>query len=214
MSPSLSIECDWLDQPCAADPVERRTWAGVRIRVAGRYASRLWDRTAVAERQTLYLPAFPLAEWVITNWWPLLNEASIADSVPPPGLQPIPLQREWLRRHCLRAADAGMLLPRLCLFGNGRGVCAQWTADEPDAYPHMPGTFVGTDLIHLDAAEAEGGLREFVAEVLSRVGDMPQARVVQARASWQAIVRAEADERSFCRAAGTMALERPPPRTN
>ena len=69
MSRSLSIECDWLDQPAAADPVERRTWAGLRIKVAGRLASRLWDREAASERQTLYVPAFPLAEWLIVNWW-------------------------------------------------------------------------------------------------------------------------------------------------
>ncbi len=207
MSRSLSIECDWLDQPCAADPVERRTWAGIRIRVAGRLPTRLWDRAAGSERHTLFLPAFPLAAWLIANWWPLLNEANVADGVPPAGPNPVATQREWLARHCLRAAEAGLLLPRLCLFSSGRGVCVQWTADEPDAYAHMPGGFVGADAIHLDAAEVENGLREFVAEVLSQVEDMADARVARARANWEAILRAGNEERSFCRAAGRMGLD-------
>lgn len=177
MSRSLSIECDWLDQPCAADPVERRTWAGLRIKVAGRIASRLWDPDANSERQTLYLPTFPLASWLIENWWTLLNEANIADSVPPAGPNPSTAQRGWLARHCLRAAEAGLLLPRLCLFSTGRGVCVQWAADEPDAYSHMPGSFVGADAIQLDATEAENGLRGVVAEVLSRVADAGLGRL-------------------------------------
>lgn len=207
MSRSLSIECDWLDQPCAANPVERRTWAGIRIRVAGRVASRLWDRAAESERQTLYLPAFPLAEWLIASWWPLQNEANVADSVPPAGPNPLPAHREWLSRHCFRSADAGLLLPRLCLFNSGRGLCAHWAADDPDAYVHMPGSFVGADSINLDATEAESGLREFVAEVLSRVGDMADSRIVRARANWEAISRAGTDERAFCKAAGRMGLD-------
>jgi Zn-dependent peptidase ImmA (M78 family) len=206
MSRSLSIECDWLDQPSAVDPVERRTWAGVRIQVAGRFASRLWDREAASERHALYIPAFPIARWLIENWWPLLCEPSIAEAIPPAGTE-APLQRDWLARHCIRAAEAGLLLPRLCLFGTGRGVCAQWVPDEPDAYPSMPGSFVGSDLIHLDTSEAEGGLREFVVEVLARVADVPDSRVARARAHWDAILRAEADERFFCRAAGSMGLD-------
>ena len=207
MSRSLSIECDWLDQPAAADPVERRTWAGLRIRVADRLASRLLDREAASERQTLYVPAFPLAEWLIVNWWQLLFEPNIAENVPPPGTSLSATQRDWLARHCLRAAGAGLLLPRLCLFGSGRGVCVQWTADEPDAYPHMPGSFVSTDWIHLDEVEAERGVREFVVEVLSRVADMQDPRVARARVNWEAVSRAAADEQFFCRAAGRMGLD-------
>ena len=207
MSPSLSIECDWLDQPAAADPVERRTSAGLRIRVAGRFASRLWDRETASERQTLYIPAFPLAQWLIANWWSVLFEPNVADDVPPSGANASDPQRDWLTRHCLRAADAGLMLPRLCLFGSGRGVCAQWTADEPDAYPNMPGSFVSADWIHLDAAEAEHGLREFVTEVLSQVADMSDPRVARARSNWEAISRAEPGERFFCRAAGMMGLD-------
>jgi Zn-dependent peptidase ImmA (M78 family) len=112
-----------------------------------------------------------------------------------------------LARHCLRAASAGLLLPRLCLFGSGRGVFAQWTVDDPDAYPHMPGSFASADSIHLDEAEAERGLREFVVEVLSRVADMQDPRVARARANWEAVSRAAADEQFFCRAAGRMGLD-------
>src|SRR5438552_1849383 len=72
----LSIECDPLDQPAAADPVERRSWCALRIQVGGRTVTRLWDKTLAAERSLLYVPAFPIAQWLVENWWTLLNEPS------------------------------------------------------------------------------------------------------------------------------------------
>ena len=36
MPPSLSIKCEWIDQPGADDPLERQTWADLRVFVSGR----------------------------------------------------------------------------------------------------------------------------------------------------------------------------------
>ena len=80
MSRFLSIECDPIDQPAADDPVERRTWCAFRMRVGGRTVTRMWDKTLGEERSLLYLPAFPIAQWLVENWWALLNE-------PPPAAE-------------------------------------------------------------------------------------------------------------------------------
>ena len=45
MSKSLLLEYDPIDQPASADPVERRTWCTLRIRVGHRFVSRIWDKT-------------------------------------------------------------------------------------------------------------------------------------------------------------------------
>lgn len=205
MSKSLSIECQWLDQPSAADPVERKTWAALSVSAAGRFVTRLWDRATDSERHMIFVPAFPIARWLVVNWWALLHEPSLSERVPLAGV--LPGERDWLGRHCLRAADSGLLLPRLYLYGSGRGVCAQWAADELDAYPSMPGSFIGGEWVHLDTFDAEQGLREFVVDVLARIGDMPDPRVARFRANWDAIAQADTDERGFCRAAGRMGLD-------
>ena len=156
MLASLSIECDFLEQQSAEDPVDRQTWAAVVIRVAGRIESRVWDRGAGSERNNLYVPAFPLARWLVANWWQVLYE---------PTTEGIP-SSDWIRRHCIRSADSGLLLPHLRLFSTGPGLLARWIADEQDAYPLMPVNFTSSDSIQLDRVEAEQGLRRFIVEVL------------------------------------------------
>ena len=206
MSKYLSIECDWLDQP-VPDAVERRTWACIRMFAASRSVTRLWDRDAKSERISLYVPAFPLANWIVQNWWTLLNEPGRSERIPCDGDDLSEAQKQWLHRHCLRSADPGLLLPQACFYNDGRIICIQWTADEQDSCPQMPGHFVESGLIRISPDEAQLSLREFVANVISRLEGIDDDRVARMRANWKAIVEAGPDEIEFCRAAGQMGLD-------
>lgn len=203
MSKSLSIECDPFDQPAASDPVERRTWCALRIRGGRQIVSRMWDKARQEERSLIYLPAFPIAEWLVTNWWMLLNEPS-----PTPELPKSPaVHRSWIKRHCLRAAESGLLLPALYLFNDGRGIRAEWQADERDALANMPGEFLESGSDHLDKAATEDALAEFVSEILRRVDGLCDERVNSLKEYWRAIRGADSEETNFCIAAGRMGLD-------
>lgn len=203
MSRSLSIECDPVDQPAAKDPVERRTWCALSIRVKGRTVSRMWDKASQEERSLLYLPAFPIAEWLVTNWWTLLNEPSPTAELP----KSTPSHRSWIKRHCLRAAESGLLLPALYLFNDGRGIRAEWQADERDTLPNMPGEFLESGCDHIDNAATEDALAEFVSQILRRVDGLCDERVDALKANWRAIRGASREEANFCVAAGRMGLD-------
>src|SRR4051794_18486370 len=88
VSRSLLLDFDPIDQPAAADPVERRTWCSLRIKVGHRFVSRIWDKTLQSERINLYVPAFPIAEWIALNWWSLLNELCPWETVPRSRVDP------------------------------------------------------------------------------------------------------------------------------
>ena len=206
MSKYLSIECEWFDQP-VTDPVERRTWACIRISAASRSITRLWDRTSESERVTIYIPAFPLASWIVENWWTLLYEPRRSKRLPSDREDFSKSEAEWLRRHCLRSADSGLLLPQACFFNDGRDTCIQWLADEQDLYPNMPGHFVESGEVRVSQVEAELSLREFVSKVIARVAPLEDDRVVRLRENWNAIIKAEPSEIAFCRAAGRMGLD-------
>ena len=107
MSKFLSLKFDPISQPAANDPVERQTWCSLRVKVGSRFASRLWDKTLEEERETLDVPAFPIAEWIVQNWWSLLNELCPWESVP---RKPIIDEAwlSWIKRHCLRSADSAL----------------------------------------------------------------------------------------------------------
>lgn len=198
----LSIKWDPIDQPAASDPVERRTWCALQIRVAGRMVSRIWDKTLREERSLLFLPGFPIAQWFVENWWTLLNEPSPTSEIPRPSSAHLP----WIKRHCLRSAESGLLLPSLYLFNDGRGIGVEWQADEPDVFQNMPGEFFDSGVDHLDKAPTEDILAEFVSDILRRVEGLNEERVDQLRENWQAIRSADADEAAFCAVAGRMGV--------
>ena len=203
MSRFLSIECDPIDQPAAIDPVERRTWCALSIRVRGRTVTRIWDKALQDERSLIYLPAFLIAEWLVTNWWTLLNEPSPTAELPKASAAHLP----WIKRHCLRSAESGLLLPALYLFNDGRGIRAEWQADERDALPNMPGEFIDSGFDHIDNATTEDALAEFVSEILRRVDGLSDERVDALKENWRAIRGANAEEANFCVAAGRMGVD-------
>lgn len=206
MSKFLSLKFDPISQPAANDPVERHTWCSLRVKVGSRFASRLWDKTLEEERETLDVPAFPIAEWIIQNWWSLLNELCPWESVPRNPIMDA-TWLSWIKRHCLRSADSALFLPKLFLYGDGQNLRAEWHADLPGSMPNMPGEFTSDGIEQLDAQATEISLAQFVNHTLGRVLNVPDDRVNQVAAQWSVIQNADVEEREFCILAGRMGLD-------
>jgi hypothetical protein len=205
VSISLLLECDPIDQPAAVDPIERLTWCALRIRVGQRFASRIWDKTLQSERTNLYLPAFPIAEWIVQNWWSLLNELCSSDAVPKSAVGLT--QTKWLKRHCLRAADSSLMLPALYLFHDGQNLRAEWQSDAQGSMPNMPGEFIADGAEQVDSNATQESLAQFISMVLGRVAEVNDARVQQITEQWRAIQGADGEERDFCTLAGRMGID-------
>ncbi|MEP0845037.1 MAG: hypothetical protein HRF43_20230 [Phycisphaerae bacterium] len=205
MSSFLSIQADPVDQPAATDPVERRTWCALRVRIAGRIVTRIWDRTLDDERSLLYVPAFPIAEWLVNNWWALLNEPCRTERVA--KASSAGTQLSWVKRHCLRSAEAGMLLPALYLYDVGRGIRAEWQADQRDELPNMPGEFIDSGWALLPREAVKDALAGFVNDTLYRVRTLKDQRVEELATNWQAIRQCGPEEAQFCTAAGRLGLD-------
>ena len=205
MSRSLLLECDPVDHPAALDAVERASWCAMRVWAGGQCVSTSRDRSSQAERKTLYVPAFPVAEWLARNWWALLNEVCSWDTVPvSPGKE---AQKRWKSRHCLRSADSSLMLPALYLFHDGKCLRAEWRSDAPGSLPHMPGEFTAEGTQQLDRNTTEDALADFVNGVLDRVAGTDDEAVRQLRALWRAIQGADTEEKRFCTLAGRMGLD-------
>lgn len=207
MSRFLVIESERVPEPSASEALERQTWAAVRIFAHERCVTRLLDRTTGKETDTIFIPLFPLARWMVFNWWSIINETCRWDFLPMPGQQWTPQQRAWVGRHSLRAAESGLLLPRLCLFGDGRHVCAEWIKDEDDAYPNMPGQFLYSSRVLLERVQVKAALEGFIAKTLSWLSNERDCRVQHLRENWEAIANADPAEIAFCEAAGRLGLD-------
>ena len=207
MSTLLSFEIEWIDQPAANDPVERKTWASVRISVGHRLITRLYDRSLQGERGAMYLPAFGLARWIVTNWWFLLYETAYSERLPNLNY-PIQFhQREWIARHSLRSADTGLMLPAMYLYSSGTEVCVHWASDPIEGFPHMPARFESNGHFYVDRAQVQMSLQNVVDTVLARCAGISSPDVERLRIEWSALMQATNDERDFCSAAARMGLD-------
>jgi hypothetical protein len=75
----LHFKIEWEDGPRVQDRLLRATWARLEIhaRDGGRDVC-LTDcvgKRSLSLRHGVYGSAFPLARWVVENWWPLLGES-------------------------------------------------------------------------------------------------------------------------------------------
>lgn len=191
---------EWCEEPGVRDPVEARTWARLKWPVGSGSATHVRD--AVAERDCIYVPLFPVARWIVANWWSLLYEVS--PSMPAPSLATAPPdQRPWLQRHCLRTADASLLLPNLSVFSRGHAI--QWSLQRDES---------GHALRYLDTSQATvtrehslTALGTLVQAVLERLHGVNDTRVVALRDDWYATRRMPEGEMEFCRAAGRLGLD-------
>lgn len=205
MLPFLQFEFDPVSQPAASDDIERSTWCALSIRVGNRFVSNVWDKSLRQERRHLYLPAFPIAEWLVQNWWSFLYEGCRWDRVP--VLPSQDREWQWNRRHCLRTADAALMLPALYLFHDGQSLRAEWHDDPPGSMPNMPGEFISQGVSPLDPQATVESLSVFIDETLRRVSHLPDLRVTDLVHHWQAVQAADSSEKNFCIFSSRMGLD-------
>ncbi len=176
-----------------------------RIRVGHRIVSRVWDKSLQSERTSLYVPAFPIAEWLVQNWWSLLNELCPWETVPKSVVDAT--QLNWCKRHCLRSADSALLLPKLYIFHDGQSLRTEWQDDLSDSMPNMPGEFITDGAEPLDSNTTQESLAQFINDVLGRFLDIHGERVDELSSQWRAIQSADNEDRQFCAIAGRMGID-------
>lgn len=77
----LRLEFDWQDPGGARGEELRATWASLAIYIDCQPVTEVLDERTRSVRNRIYLPLFPLAEWIADNWWFLQAETEIAGSV-------------------------------------------------------------------------------------------------------------------------------------
>jgi hypothetical protein len=190
----LSLRFEWMDPGGARGPELRATWARLEVAVAGHVVTRVLDRQTRSVRDGLYLPLYPLAEWVATNWWRLLYEVRSSHLSRGNGYQ---------ARHCFTEASEGFAMPALCLEPRGESLRLSWADGE---LARAPLEFVsrGAEFLGRDSVRAE--LTRFVGAVVGRLNDEGvQETVLQEE--WAAILNTDPAEEEFCRLTAALGID-------
>src|SRR5262245_53730733 len=175
-SPMLDFQVEWHDATGVKDPVLATTWARLEIQLQVEELPRRWLTSCVRTRSNsvqrgAYGSVFPLAEWVVVNWWFLLHEPlRVPEYRGGRAMAFEDAPRQWAQRHDLLAAREGGALPDLTFYRDGPDVAACWFPDPEQDERIRPTRFIsGVETVRLAASDLEIALGRFVESVLERL---------------------------------------------
>lgn len=190
----FQMDFEWEQPGGARGPELRATWARLCIRVDGRPITRLEDETIRATRDAVYGPLYPIAEWIVANWWNLLHEVASPRREASGGFED---------RHNLARAAEGFALPDLNIQPIGRRILLRWT---PGHWASGRLRFLGEGAVFLDREEAVGVFQRFVTGVIHRLREEGVSDTFLEE-EWKAIQNADPEEKNFCRSMGRLGLD-------
>jgi len=190
----LRFDFEWQDPAGARGTALRATWASLSIRVGDAPITELQDLKTRSVRTGVFLPLYPLAEWLTCNWWFLIAEAARPQTADSPAFD---------HRHNIRWAREGFALPSLRFVPVGEGVEAQW---QPLNMPDAGIRFLRGGNAVLPLNSFGDVLREFVEAVVARLDD-EGLTATSLHDEWFAIQAVDADERQFCLAAARLGVD-------
>ena len=181
----LRFEIDWVDAERINGPELSATWASLRICAGDSVITRVLDARAKTVRDFVYVPLYPLAEWLATNWWFLTHEINN------PAKEGDP---DFYRRHALSASREGYAFPDLSVFSFGDWTHLTWKLG---LSPWTNVEFLGQGEIRIDSSEFRDSCAGVVDQVIRRLVsfDIEETFLQE---EWAAIQAADKDESEFC----------------
>jgi len=192
--PKLAFDFEWIDPADAKGPELRATWARLQISVDGQPVTRLIDDVSRSVRSSVFLPIYPLAEWLVTNWWFLLHETQA------PGKT---FSRDYWHRHNLRYAGEGFALPALSVVPTGATILLDW---RPVHLTVQRVEFTEKGAAYIDVEEFRRTVADTVTAVLGRLAEYNVRETLLAQ-EWEAITNATEQEGEFCAATAALGLD-------
>jgi hypothetical protein len=190
----IRFDFEWIDPLGARGPELRATWARLAIWAGSKCVSRVLDQDVKSVRDAVYLPLYPLAEWLVTHWWTLLVEVPSPERLADPGFE---------ERHSLRAARDGFALPLVSIAAEGDHIRVQWYRE---ALPNYRIEFIEEGTAHIPLQVFRQNLTSFITAVLGRLQAAGIAGTVF-QEEWAALQALSKEEEEFCEVTAALGLD-------
>jgi hypothetical protein len=191
----LMLDFEWIDPADAKGPELRATWARFEIRAGDELITRLIDQSSRSVRNSLFLPLYPLAEWLATHWWFLLHEVETFGRS---------TSDQYERRHNIRYGAEGFALPAFTIRPVGEdNIRLDW---KPAVFKAQNLEFTASGSSHISSLELRQVLVDFISAVIKRL-HVEGVNGTLLEQEWQSIQDAEPDELDFCAAVAALGLD-------
>ena len=181
----ISFVTEWQDGERIAGEELAATFAALRIDVNGDPLTKVLDNRAATIRDSIFVPLYPIAEWLVSNWWFLANEFENPDKKRTPAFN---------RRHSLKTSTDGYALPDLTVTPSGARTTLRWTAGSS---PWTKTDFLNSGQTTVDTDQFMQDCADFIEKVTRRL-DARDVRSTFLQNEWAAIRNADDDESRFC----------------
>jgi hypothetical protein len=206
----LSLFPEWNEAPGVKDSVLAATWARLEIKDASspdsRWPSRLIRFSTNSVDRGIYGSLFPLAEWIVENWWFLLHESCRVPDFAS-GRRLAVAQRAWVQRHNSLTAREGGALPDLTIFRDGGHVALKWAPDPEQDERLRPVRFIERGSSVADPRDAKRSLHRFIEAVLDRLAGNSDASAERLRLNWRAVCDSRQHESELCSWSAALGLD-------
>ena len=203
----IRFRVEWQDAPGVKDAVLARTWCRLAIEAHGRLVTEVLDNRSRSLRGGIYGSVFPLSQWIVENWWFLLNESyRFPAAYGSRDLARTPGDRAWIQRHSMLAARQGGALPDLTIYRDEESVVARWIPDRGDStHPFL--RFTGSGEVQMDPNEVKRELAELVDQVMDRLEGVEDTEVGLLREEWAGISASTEEDREICEWSARLGLD-------
>lgn len=190
----LILDFEWIDPADAKGPELRATWARLQIALDGNPITRLIDDASRSVRSSVFLPLYPLAEWLAIHWWLLFSE------IETPGRS---ASDQYEKRHDLRYGAEGFALPSLTIQPLGHQIRLVW---RPVRLGAQNLEFTASGSAYVRAAELRQTLSDFINAVLKRLDEQGVQNTLLEK-EWNSIQIVDSQEQEFCSAVASLGLD-------
>jgi hypothetical protein len=195
MNGEVEFQVDWPPAP------PEKTGFPLLDQTLGRFAIKIGGDTATKfrtdnnnEGETLYIPTYHLAEWIATNWWPLLFE--------PPKQEDFEEDADFRSRHWLGAARNGFALPDLWFCPAGTKMEIKGSG----AYLRFARLTFLVEISEItDISVIRDALTHFVERVISRLNDRGR-RLTPLHEAWDLVGKTRPETTKYCQLIGSLGL--------
>jgi hypothetical protein len=191
---TIDLSYDWLPGDGVRGPELAATWACFTLRIDGTPVTRVLDERSQTTRDHVYLPLYPLAEWLATHWWILLHDVEAPAKTG---------DRSFALRHSLCDAREGYALPPLAIVPQGETIRLTW---DQEVLPHHRIEFLTRGQIDVPTASFRTPVADFIRTVIGRLQELRIEKTLLEE-EWEAIESADPDEREYCASTAALGLD-------
>ena len=181
----LNFHADWQNGEGIRGAELAATFASLQIDVRGKLLTQVFDTRARTVRDHIFVPLYPIAEWLASNWWFIAFEYENIVKKGHPAFS---------RRHTLGIGADGYALPNLTITASGALTQLRW-GDRSSPWTKVDFLNPGSALVDRQQ------LMQDCADLIDTVNRRLLAHEISStflQDEWAAIQRMDEDEHRFC----------------